>query len=197
MSRHPCRRIDRNSLFGRTEMADSTFTKDSTILFRGQYVFRSRNGVGAMAIGLSVSIVFAIIAAHEFRGGDGLLSLLVGSGFAIMGLVFGGLGLFVLHSWIGNKCERVQIDDEGITYRNRFTPWTKICAFNGTRFDNGIRLGYTPKARCYWGNGSLPTTPLLTEQQYRDLAKQLHSHIGHRFPKVVVGMFPVESIDGC
>ncbi len=177
-------------------MADPSSATKSPTLFRGQYVFRSRNGTLAMILPLLVCIVCVAIAVQAFREGAESPVRVVGSAFAIGALVFGGLGLYVLFSWIGNKCERVQIDDEGVTHRNRFTPWSKIRSFHGTRFDNGICLGHMPIARFFWGDGSLPTTPLLTEQEYVDLARRLHSRIGHRFPNVIVYMHPVEPTGG-
>ncbi len=157
----------------------------SSILFRAQYAWRTVNGALAVIVPLLVSGVFAFISANEFSLNVDSLQVVVGCGFAVGALVFGGLGLYCLRNWIAGRIDCVEINTDGIVYRQRFTPWSDVRSFYGIQYDNGIMLKYIPN-RSTWGDGSLPTTPLLTEQEYFELAQTLAKLIGGTFPHVDV-----------
>lgn len=157
----------------------------SSILFRGQYVWRTVNGTWAVAILLLVSIVSVGVSSSVFSQSTDSLAVLVGGGFSVGAIGFGGLGLYCLRNWIAGRVDRVEVNTDGILYRQRFTPWSDVRSFYGQQFDNGIMLTYIPN-RSMWGNGSLPTTPLLTEQEYCELAQTLAKLIGGTFPHVEV-----------
>jgi hypothetical protein len=107
--------------------------------------------------------------------------------------VFGSVGLWTLWSWIRNRRIDVEINEDGIICGNRFWPWDRVRSFGGTRYDNGVLLGFTPRGMTIvWGGGGLPTTPLLTEHQYIQLARELRRCVSARFPDVDVAMHPVE-----
>jgi hypothetical protein len=157
----------------------------STILFRGQYVWRTGDAALAMAIPLLASVVFVCVAASVYSQGTDSLAVLVGGGFSVGAMVWGGLGLFCLRKVIAGRVDRVEIRTDGILCRQRFTPWNDVRSFYGIQYGNGIMLKYDPN-RFMWGDGSLPTTPPLTDQEYRDLAQTLAKLIGETFPRVDV-----------
>jgi hypothetical protein len=105
----------------------------------------------------------------------------------------GGLGLWALWNWIQNRRVTVEINADGIMYGNRFWPWDRVRSFAGTQYDNGVCLGFTPRGRGVWGGGGLPTTPLLTEEQYVELAGELIHEISERYPEVIVAMYPLRA----
>ena len=147
----------------------------SSILFRGQYVWRTVNGTWAVVIPLLVSIVsLSGVSSSVFSQSTDSLAVLVGGGFSVGAIGFGGLGLYCLRNWIAGRVDRVEVNTDGIVYRQRFTPWSDVRSFYGQQFDNGIMLTYIPN-RSMWGDGSLPTTPLLTEQEYCELGRLLPS----------------------
>ena len=173
-------------------MTEPVSTTTSSILFDGEYTYRTWNGTMAVFVSLLVCAIFGVFAVLLLGAQEEPLAQVIGSAFGIAALIPGGRGFYALIAWLGNWRDCVQIDDEGITYRDRFIPWTKIRSFHGTRFDNGICLGHFCTAKFFWGDGSLPTTPLLTEQEYVDLARRLQSRIGKRFQHVQIELCPTE-----
>jgi hypothetical protein len=160
------------------------------VFFRGEYVFRTVNGAMAVMTGLGASAVSAAVAVCIARLGEDLLSNVVAVIFGAVASVFGGVGLWTLWSWIRARRVQVEINEVGIVCGNRFRSWQRIRSFAGTRYSNGVCLGFTPRRTGVWGGGSLPTTPLLTDQQYVELARELGPWISARFPDVVVAMNP-------
>lgn len=160
-------------------------SQSPAVLFRGEYVFRSINGTMAVIVPLLTSAVFAVLAAYI----ESLAA--VRAAFAVGAIVFGGLGLWTLCAWIGNNRIRVELNEDGIVSGNRYWPWEKVRSFAGLRHSNGVCLAFTPR-ELTWGGCDLPTTPLLTEQQYVDLARELSRCVAVRFPDLEVAMYPLE-----
>ncbi len=157
------------------------------MLFRGQYAFRTLNGVMTIVVALVASAVFVAVAIPSLR-----LVREVSLAFALGALAFGGIGLRALWGWIHNERIPVEINEDGIIRGIRFWPWDRVHALGGTHFTNGVRLGFVPRGRIVWGvGGDLPTTPLLTEAQYVELAREVSGCISARFPHVTVAMQPV------
>ncbi|MEX2308219.1 MAG: hypothetical protein WD738_11530 [Pirellulales bacterium] len=161
--------------------------------FRGEYIFRTLNGTMAVISGLVPSAIAAAVAVYISTMGEDLLSDFVSAIFALVALIFGALGLWTLWSWIRNRRVPVEINEEGIVCGSRFWPWGRVRSFAGMRYDNGVCLEFTPCRRGVWGGGTLPTTPLLTDQQYVELARKLDQCISARFPHVIVAMVPEDA----
>jgi hypothetical protein len=162
------------------------------VFFRGQYVYRTLNGTMAVITGLLSGAICAAAAVYISRRDEELLTVVVSVIFAVVALVFGGLGLWMLWAWVRNRRILVEINEDGIICGNRFWPWDRVRSFAGTRYDNGVCLGFTPRGTGVWGGGGLQTTPLLTEQQYVELARELSRCILARFPDVEVAMHPLK-----
>jgi hypothetical protein len=163
------------------------------VFFRGQYVFRTLSGTMSVIVPLLSSAICAAPIVYFSSRDEELLMVVVSAIFAAVALVFGGLGLWTLWSWVQNRRIPVEINADGIIYGNRFWPWDRVSSFAGTRYDNGVCLGFTPRGMGVWGGGSLPTTPLLNEQQYVELARELSRCISARYPDVVVAMHPLKA----
>ena len=146
-----------------------------------------------MVLALLTSLVLSAISWYLYDAQDDGVTRMVAACFAIGAVIFGALGLYVQVQLIRGKCDDVLIDESGITYRNRFRSWGDIRSFHGTRYSNGICLGYVPKTWFIWGDGSLPTTPLLSEQEYINLAQRLQASIS--FPDVIIESHPVSPTD--
>ncbi len=168
----------------------------SRILFHRQYIFRTLNGTLAAILPLSFGIVFVSIAVNLLGNPRDTLTQCVGIGFLIGGIFFGGFGMLASFAWITNKRHDLTISEDGVTFRDHFKSWDEIGAFYGTRYGNGICLGYSPRSRIPFGDGSLQTTPMLTEREYEALALEVYNCIGSRFSHVDVAMHPKESSSG-
>ena len=153
-------------------IARPTVTNSSPrVFFRGQYDFRTRNGVMAVISGLVPSAIAAAAAVYISTLGEDWLSYVVTGIFALVAFVFGMAGLWVLWGLVRTRRDLVEINADGIIYGNRFWPWDRIRSFAGKHYDNGVSLEFTPRHTGVWGGGQLPTTPLLTDQQYVELAR--------------------------
>jgi hypothetical protein len=164
----------------------------SSVLFRGEYAWRSRNGTWAVTVLLVFGAVFSSVAATALLSDAELLSRFVGCGFLLGGAIFGGFGLVAAGFWIGDKRDVVEVTEDGIRYRNRFKSWHEIRKFYGTRYRHGVYLTYLARRAFQFGDGSLPTTPLLNEAEYELLAKDLQRTIQARFPHVEVVPYPID-----
>jgi hypothetical protein len=163
------------------------------VFFGGQFVYRTLNGAMAVIAVLVTSAIMAAIALTIRRMGEDLLSDVVSAGFGMGALVIGGYGLWALWSWVRNRCIHVEVNEDGIVCGNRFRPWERVHAFEGVRYDNGVCLRFTPRRTGVWGGGMLPTTPLLTDEQYVELARDVSQGLTARFPHVVVAMHPLKA----
>ncbi len=94
------------------------------------------------------------------------------------------------------RVETVTIGTEGITHGERFESWADISEFYGIAYFNGICLGYTANRRPHVA-GSLPTTPLLSVNQFRELTEEMGRQISTRYPHVRIETVPREPDTGC
>jgi hypothetical protein len=166
-------------------------SRSAAVLFRSKYVFRSLNGTMAVIVPLLMSVIFGVLSEQVLKAGNDLLVDFVRFGFSVGAVVFGGCGPWTLWAWIGNRDVRVEISEDGIVSGNRFWPWRRVRLFAGMRYSNGVCLAFTPRAMM-WGGCDLPTTPLLTEQQYIDLAREVSQRIAVRFPDLEVALQPLD-----
>lgn len=171
----------------------TVFGSSPEVFFREQYAFRTLNGTLAVISGLLPSAISAASAVYISRVGDDLLSDVVSAIFALVALAFGGLGLRALWGWVCNTRIQVEINEDGIVHGNRFWPWDRVRSFAGTRYDNGVCLEFTPRTTGVWGGGRLHTTPLLTEEQYVELARELSHWLSSRFAHVEVATYPLRA----
>lgn len=161
------------------------------VLFRGRYVFRTLNGTMAVLISFLASVICTVLAVFVLKTEGEVLPKVVATIVLAGALIFGGLGLRALWGWVRNERIYVEINERGVVRGNRFWPWERIQLFTGTRYDNGVTLEFTPRWNTIvWGGGQLPTTPLLTVQQYVELAHELSQFLSTRFPHVEVAMQP-------
>ena len=103
------------------ELHDATCVSKRAFIdsVRGQYVWRTVNGTLAVVVPLLVSIVFVCVSSSVFFHGTDSLAVLVGGGFSVGAIVFGGLGLYCLRNWIAGRVDRVEVNTDGILYRQR------------------------------------------------------------------------------
>jgi MFS family permease len=176
----------------------SQINSTSQVFFRGHYVFRTLNGAMAASVSFLTSAIFAALAAYvpNLRGVRvDLLLNVVRAGFVLGAIVFGAICVRVLWGLIRSHRIQVEINEYGIISGNRFWPWAEVGSVTGTRYSNGVSLGFIPRGTMIaLGAGELPTTPLLTDQQYVELAQELSCYISTRFPHVNVAMQPLEPL---
>jgi hypothetical protein len=103
----------------------------SSILFRGQYVWRTVNGTWAVVIPLLISIVSIGVSSSVFSQSTDSLAVLVGGGFSVGAIGFGGLGLYCLRNWIAGRVDRVEVNTDGILYRQRVGGGQEVSQFGG------------------------------------------------------------------
>lgn len=164
------------------------------VLFRGRYVFRTPNGVGAFILPVLFGGAFVaiVIATSTYDGRDPIVAF-GNVWFALGGLLFFGLGLRALWGLIRNERIVVEINEAGIIRDKRFYPWDQVRSFEGTRYSNGVSLGFTTSGKMAgFAPGELPTTPLLTEEEYMELAREVSRYISSQFPHVQIAMEPLE-----
>lgn len=161
------------------------------VLYRSHYVFRTLNGTMAIVVALLISALLAAVAVYGPVRGRELPLVVVRAGFALVALTFGGIGLRALWGWIRNDRIRVEINEDGIVHGNRFWSWHRVHSFEGIRYTNGVALGFTARGVMVGlGAGTLPTTPLLSEQEYAELAREVSRCTAARFPHVDVAIEP-------
>lgn len=184
-----------NTTEAQAKSSDSRPTT-SSVLFRGQYIWRSGNGTASAMVPLVFSIIFISVAVTVLMNRGDSFERIVAYAFVMGGTFFGGLGLLAACFWICDKHDGVEVTEDGITYRNRFKSWNEIRKFYGTRYRNGVCLGYLTRKRVQFGSGSLPTTPYLKEAEYELLAQALQRRIADRFPHVDVVPYAIEDTGG-
>lgn len=140
----------------------------------------------ASIVPLMFSMMFAKISVRLLRDGN-----TIGIGFACGTLILGGFGLYTLLSLIANRRIWVEVNEDGIVNGTRLWKWNEIDSFTGKRYFNGVCIEFASR----WRRVSAPTTPLLTERQYIELAIELHRRIVVRFPNIKLAMFPLEASD--
>jgi hypothetical protein len=161
------------------------------VFFRGRYVFRSRNGTLAVVAGLSAGTIFAALAVSLFATGEDLLAYFGSAGFACVSLFFGGIGLRALYNLIRGHENEVELNGEGIIDGDRCWSWDQVRSVAGKSYGNGVCLEFTPrKLTIGLGVGSLPTTPLLADEEYVALASELSRYLSAHFPDVAVAPHP-------
>ena len=163
------------------------------VFFRRDYTFRTLNGTMAVIAALLASAMLATVAVYVWKKAEEVLALVVGAVFASGALIFCGLGLWVMWSWLRNRRVTVEINEDGIICGSRFWAWDRVHYFAGRRYSNGVCLEFTPSRGVVSGGGDLPTTPLLTDQEYVQLARTLSQCISARFPHVTVVMEPEDT----
>lgn len=154
--------------------------------FQGEYVFRSRNGVLATMLPLAVGGTFAGVSYECFRMNAGRLSIIVGGSFAIVSVFFLLAGCYVMSSLLVGRRVEVAVSKDGITHGKRFIPWVEISEFYATIYSNGVCLAYTPVGRGAHLDTSMPTTPLLSYDDYRMLAETLRDRVAPFQTHVVI-----------
>jgi hypothetical protein len=174
-------------------MSESS-VNDSGFFYSGEYVCRTWNGAMSAIVPLLFAGFFGFITATIFSEMRGTLALVVGGSFAAGALFFAIMGFLALIAFIGNRRILVEIGDKGIQHGNRFTPWAEVKEFRGTRYANGVCLGFTPTRRPFVsGDGNLPTTPLLSEQEYVELAQKLLERVVVQHANLSVVMLPIDA----
>jgi hypothetical protein len=173
-----------------THPQDVILDQPPVVFFRGQYVCRSFNGGMAAISGFVASALATAFAVYNSRMGNGVLSDVVSGMFALLALIFGGLGLWEFWGLASNRRVDVEINEDGIVCGNRFRPWDRVNTFVGKRYNNGVCLGFTPRRTGVWGGGDLPTTPLLTDQEYVELAREMIRQLSNRFPHLLIITHP-------
>ena len=152
------------------------------IFFHGQYSFRSLNSATGVLVTLIPSAAF-IFTAASFPWSFTSVAVI------LFTLLFGGIGIRMLWGFIHKECTYVEINKQGIIRGKHFWPWEEIQLFQGTSCDNGVCLGLMLR-KITWGSGKLPTTPLLTNNQYIKLAKELSHYLATEYPDVIVAPQP-------
>ena len=173
---------------------ESTRTQSSDVLFHREYVFRSSNGVLAILVLALFGILFLWAANQGANINLGKIGRFVSVGFAVAGVILIGLGAQAVVSFVIDKRIVVSISGDGIRRGQGFTPWSDIAVFYGTRYTNGISLGFSPRGKRIYIEKSLSTTPLLTDKEYKELANTLHGRLVHERSDVQIELFPREPI---
>jgi hypothetical protein len=163
------------------------------VFLRGEYAFRNVNGAIAIIGPLVMGAILAFSAVYIPGAGDTSLSRIVNIVLAVGALVLSGFGLWALWGWVRNARIRVEINENGIIRGDRFWPWEQVRSFAGWQYVNGVSLEFKPRGMMIvWNRGDLPITPLLSEQQYIELARELQQCISKRFPHVDVALHPLK-----
>ena len=155
------------------------------VFFRGHYSFRSFNcAAGVLATSVASFILAFLVPDMPW----GFVSVV----FILSALLWGGLGLRMLWGWIRNESAYVEINERGIVRGKNFWPWEQVNSFYGTSYANGVRLDFMTHRITYgfYGGSNLSTTPLLTNNQYVELAKELIHYLATEYPDVDVDPLP-------
>ena len=155
------------------------------IFFRGQYSFRSFNCAAGVLLTFVFSAMF-VFAAASFPWSFGCFI------FVFIALGLGGVGMRMLWGWIHKESTYIEINEHGIVSGKRFWSWKQVHSFHGTSYANGVRLDFMTRKITYgfYAGGNLSTTPLLTKNQYVDLAKKMSHYLATEYPNVVVDPLP-------
>jgi len=163
------------------------------VFFRRDYAFRTLNGTMAVIAAILSGALLGAVAVYAWKTGEGVLVHVVAAVFASGALVFCGLGLGAMWSWIGNRRIHVEINGDGIICGDRFWQWDRVHCFVGRRYNHGVCLEFTLSRGVVLGGGDLPTTPLLTDKEYVELARTVDQFTSARFPHVVVAIEPKDA----
>ncbi len=168
----------------------------SRVLYQGSYCFRSSNGLLSVLVTSAFGIAFVWASIQCFTKIPTSLAQSVGLLFAIIAIALLGVSTYLLIGMVIGRVETVTIGTEGITHGERFESWADISEFYGIAYFNGICLGYTANRRPHVA-GSLPTTPLLSVNQFRELTEEMGRQISTRYPHVRIETVPREPDTGC
>ncbi len=166
------------------------------VLYQGSYTFRSSNGLLSMLITGAFGIVCVWVSIQCFTKIHTSLSQFVGSIFAMSAIGLLGLSINVLIGIINGREEAVTIGTDGITHDQRFESWADISEFYGTAYFNGISLGYTANRGKLHVERHMPTTPLLSVGQFRELTEEMCRHVSTKYPHVRIETIPREPDTG-
>ncbi len=161
-------------------------------LYQGSYAFRSVNGLLAMLVTGTFGAAFIWVSVQCLTKHPGQLSKFVGVAFAIGAIGLFGASLYALIAIMLGRVVNVTVATNGITHGQRFVPWEEISEFYGTVCDDGICLGYTPAKRKFFTERKLSTTPLLTNDQYRELTEGIRECISATQEHLRIEMTPRE-----
>ncbi len=159
-------------------------------LYQGSYAFRSANGLLAMLVPGTVGATFIWVSVLCLTKIPGQLAKFVGVAFTVGAIGLLGASIYSLIAILIGRVVNVTIATDGITHGRRFTPWEDISDFYGTVYANGIGLGYTLAGRKVYMERTLSTTPLLTNDQYRDLCEEIREFISAKQTHVRIEMNP-------
>lgn len=162
--------------------------------FRGEYVFRSTNGVLAALVLVAFGGLFVWVSSQCFKSDTGRLSVLVGGAFAVGAASFLSASIYVSIALLIGRRDQVIISVDGITDGRRFTPWREISELYGTIYGNGVCIAYTPANRKIYIEKKLPTTPLLRAADYQNLAERIRDGIGHEQSHVRIDIVPRQPV---
>jgi hypothetical protein len=137
--------------------------------FHGESIARSFSGVLNFVVITVAAAAFAANGLEQRRGNATLFACLI---YEATGLA--GIALWLGWGIIFNRRVVVEISDEGILHGKRFWPWAEIETFGGMALGEGVKLFFIVRGRSDRMH-RLPTTPLLTNGQFRELALALRA----------------------
>lgn len=149
----------------------------STVFFERCYVYRSGNGLFALLVLTLFGVGALWVSTTRINNPPGQIEIIVTSVFLLAGFGLLGCSIFMLYSMLIDRRTAVRITVEGIWKDQKYIPWTEVGGFYGTRYSNGISLGFTLRHKRIQNEKSLCTTPLLTEKEYSDLAGTLRDYV--------------------
>ena len=164
------------------------------VFFRGEYVFRSINGVLGALVLVVFGGLFAWVSSQCFKSDTGGLSLFVGGAFAFGAALFLGASIYLMIAILIGRRDQVIISVDGITDGRRFIPWREISELYGTIYSNGVCIGYAPAKRRIYMERKLSTTPLLTAAAYTNLAETIRDAISDQNAHLRIDTMPRQPV---
>lgn len=153
--------------------------------FVGRYRYRTSHsvmaaaGLAAFAFPLGYAALANRLPVYPYVTGASVL-------FSAISLAAAG---YLLYLWYVRREIVLKVTEEGVEYRGKVRPWSRITRIGGATMAGGITLVLSPSELPPLVQ-SLSVTPPLTERQFIDLMTKLQAYLAASCPGVVVDMKP-------
>lgn len=162
------------------------------VFFERRFHFRSLDTTVQIFATAGFGAVFAYAAwSHASRASAGGASSI---NFAVITAIvavvcFAYLGHY-LWAWAANRVDAVRLTEEGVERGTKVWRWERVAVISGQDDTDGIWLLFEPRSEGPTLIEPLPTSPLLTAEQFSSLTAELSEYLRERHPHVTVETKP-------
>ena len=152
--------------------------------FDGAYRYRSVNGLTSVAVttGFGGALLFARQRTLATLGFEHVWWCLA-QGIGLLGaaaLVAAAVSvIFILQG----RERAVRVTEHGITHGRQHWPWVRMAEIGGMKYTNGIAIKFHLLGRGH-ATRTLITTPLLTQEQFAELARTVKDFARAAYPQL-------------